>query len=134
MSKETMIVKKEKKSEIITYGTDDTIETDVASEMRKGYDLVLDVIEKLKLDTRVEKIKDESGETIGRRTYIHPQLLSWAREGRMFLDSMWKLGGGEMRQEVEKKALETKAKLILEMAKADPEKFNEALEQWKQSQ
>ena len=133
MEQKTSIVEKEEKEPLVLYEEESTLAFDVGQEMKKGYDIVEDVIEKLLKDTRIEELVDSEGKVIGQRTHINPQLLPWMREARLTQNDMWKLLGGEVQQEAEKKALETKAKLILEMAKQKPEKFEEAFENWKRN-
>ena len=133
MEQKTSIVEKEEKDSLVLYDDSTDLAFDVAIEMKKGYDIVNDVIGKLLEDTRIEELVDKEGERIGQRTHIHPQLLAWMREARLTENDIWKLAGGELQQEAEKKALETKAKLILQMAKSKPEEFEEAFENWKKN-
>lgn len=127
-----MSQKTEEKS-LTLYDEQPTLSFDVAREMKKGYDIVNDVIEKLLKDTRVEEIKDGKGKIIGQRTHVNPQLLAWIRESRLTKNDIWKLSGGDVQQDAERLALQTKAKIILEIAKVKPEKFEEALENWKKN-
>jgi hypothetical protein len=133
MEQKTPIVEKEEIEPLVLYDESMSLAFDVAQEMKKGYDIVDDVIVKLLKDTRIEDIVDKEGKIIGQRTHIHPQLLAWMREARLTEIDIWKIAGGEVQQEAEKKALETKAKLILAMAKQKPEQFEEALENWKKN-
>jgi len=92
-----MSQKTEEKS-LTLYDEQPTLSFDVAREMKKGYDIVNDVIEKLLKDTRVEEIKDGKGKIIGQRTHVNPQLLAWIRESRLTkndpksLKKPWKIG------------------------------------------
>lgn len=131
MAQKTSEEETEKVQPLAIYEEKPTLAFDVAREMKKGYDIVNEVIEKLLKDTRVEELTDNEGKVVGQRTHIHPQLLSWMREARLTKDDMWKLLGGDVQQDAERIALETKAKIILELAKVKPEKFEEALENWK---
>jgi len=133
MAQKTSKVEKETKGALTLYEETPTLAFDVAQEMKKGYDIVNDVIEKLLKDTRVEELKDEEGTVVGQKTHVNPQLLAWIREARLTKNDIWKLAGGEVQQDAEKIALETKAKIILEIAKVKPEKFEEALENWKRN-
>ena len=106
---------------------------DVSTKMREGFDLVEDVVMKLLKDTRIEEVRDEYNKVIGQRTHIHPQLLSWIKEGRLYTQDMWKMGGGELEQESEKIKLELKAKLVMKMIGKDKQKIQEALDEWKEN-
>lgn len=104
---------------------------DVATEIRRGYDLVLDIIEKLDKDFSVEELKDDDGNVIGQRTHVHPQLLSWIKESRLYTQDMWKMGGGELEQEAEKLRLDLEAKIILKTVGKKRDEVIDALEEWK---
>jgi len=133
MAQKTSKVENEEESSLTLYEEPPTLAFDVAQEMKKGYDIVNDVIDKLLKDTRVEELTDNEGKVVGQKTHINPQLLAWIRESRLTKNDIWKLAGGEVQQDAEKIALETKAKIILEIAKTKPEKFEEALENWKKN-
>ena len=134
MSKNNSIVKTSETKETLTKPQESTLLIDVASEMSKGYDLIQDIIMKLMEDYSVEEIEDENGNVIGKRTHIHPQLINWVREARMTRQDLWKVSGGEIQQEAEKKKLEIKAKLILQaVGKSSKDLINEAMKEWKQS-
>lgn len=133
MEQKTSTEEKQEEDSLVVYEEPTTLAFDVATEMKKGYDIVTDVIVKLLEDTRIEEVVDRDGKVIGQRTHLHPQLLAWMREARLTENDIWKLAGGDIQQDAERIALETKAKLILEMAKQKPEKFEEALENWKKN-
>ena len=131
MDKITTKPDKETSDAVILYDEEPTLAFDVAQEMGKGYDIIKDVVEKLIKDTRVEELRDDDGSKVGQRTHVNPQLLPWVREARLLQNDIWKLTGGELQQEAEKKILETKAQIILEIMKQKPETYEEALENWK---
>lgn len=110
-----------------------SITFDVAVEMRKMYSIVEDILAKLQKDTIIEDLEDDDGKTIGQRTHIHPQLLSWVKEGRLFTQDMWKMGGGELEQEAEKMRLDLEAKMILKMVGKNRQEIKDAMEEWKKS-
>lgn len=106
---------------------------DVASEMRKGHDFVVDIIDKLHKDFHVEEIYDDDGNKIGQKTHIHPQLLNWVKEERLYTQDMWKMGGGELEQEAEKMRLDLEAKMILKMVGKNRKEIKKAMEDWKKT-
>ena len=110
-----------------------TLLDDVAEEINKKYSVVRGVIDRLMDDVWTEEIYDEDGTLVATKTHIHPQFLKWLREARMFCNDIWKISGGEVQQEGEKKVLELQAKLIMKAVGADPEKYKESLEKWKKT-
>jgi len=127
------IVKDQEKHPMVLLDGERTLAIDVATEMSHGYDLVMDIVDKLLGDTRIEDLKDDEGNLVGQRTHIHPQLLKWLREARLLRADIWKMTGGEIAQEVEKKKLEIKAKLIMQAIGSNPEEFESAKEKWMKS-
>lgn len=107
-----------------------TLLTDVAVEMNKKYQLVDKIITKLLSDTRQSEIIDEMGNVIGQSTHLHPQLLNWIRESRLFQETMWKLHGGEIEQEGQKKSIEVMAKLVLAAVSQNPDELNVRFKEW----
>ncbi len=133
MEENNSIVEQEKKYPLVKEEQERTLFHEIAIAMDKGYKRVEKVIERLAHDTRTEQLKDDEGTRIGQRTHIHPQLLKWITEARHYENDMWKLGGGEIAQEAQKKQLEIKAKLIMKLLAADPDKREEMVEKWKLS-
>lgn len=110
-----------------------SLSLDVAVEMRKTYGIVEDILEKLQKDTMIEDVIDDDGKKLGQKTHIHPQLLSWVKEARLFTQDMWKIGGGELEQEAQKMKLDLEAKLILKMVGKNRDEIEEAMEEWKKT-
>lgn len=133
MEENNSIVEMEDKYPLVKEEEQRTLFHEIAIAMDKGYKRVEKVIERLAHDTRTEQLKDDEGTRIGQRTHIHPQLLKWITEARHYENDMWKLGGGEIAQEAQKKQLEIKAKLIMKLLSADPDKRDEMVEKWKLS-
>lgn len=135
MKENKAITKKKENDSLDLLDGERTLPIDVATEMSRGYDMVMDIINKLSSDTRVEEIMDDDGKIIGQRTHIHPQLIKWIEEARKMWLDIWKTGGGEIQQEVEKKKIEVKAKILMAMiGKSSEEERQEAFEKWKHSQ
>jgi hypothetical protein len=133
MEENNAIVELEEKRALVKKEEERTLFHEIAIAMDKGYKRVQEVIDKLYEDTRTEDLEDDEGNHIGQRTHVHPQLLKWITEARHYENDMWKLGGGEIAQEAQKKQLEIKAKLIMKLLSADPDKRDEMVEKWKQS-
>jgi len=133
MEKNETIVKKENNDQIVVPGNKNTLTLQVATELAKTYEDIKDVIDLLKKDTRVEDLVDEDDKKIGQRTHVHPQLIKWNQEARHTLESVWKLGGGELAQAAEKKIIEIKANLIMNLLNKSKKDREELLKQWKKS-
>lgn len=133
MEENTAITKTQENTPLAVLNTDNSLSIEVAREMLKGFELIQDIVNKLKSDTRTDEIHDEGGEIIGHRSYVNPQLLKWVQEARRYLDNMWKLGGGELQHEAEKKKMEIKANLIMKLLGKSIKDREEMVEQWKQS-
>ncbi|MHA1748703.1 MAG: hypothetical protein ACTSYF_08720 [Promethearchaeota archaeon] len=110
-----------------------TLIKSVASEMAKKLIDIDEIINMLKKDTWIEEIRDSDGNVIGQRTHLHPQLLSWYKEGRSTLETIFKLSGGEVSQEAEKQKIKLKAKLIMELVGKPEKERKELIEKWKAS-
>jgi len=132
MTENTAIVKSEEKSPLDLLNREHTLSVDVASEMGKGYNDIKEIIELLKKDTRVEDLLDENDQKIGQRTHIHHQLLKWHQEARHTMEAVWKLGGGDLTQEVEKQKIKLKARLIMEILMKSEGERGEMMEKWKE--
>lgn len=132
MTENTAIVKTKEKSPLDLLDREHTLSVDVAGEMSKGYNDIKEIIELLKKDTRVEDLLDEDDQKIGQRTHIHPQLLKWHQEARHTMETVWKLGGGDLTQEVEKEKIKLKAKLIMEILTRSKGERKEMIEKWKE--
>lgn len=133
MEENKAIIKREENSPLAVLNTDNSLSVEVAREMVKGFELIQDIVDKLKQDTRTDELKDDEGKIIGQRSYVNPQLLKWVQEARHYLDNMWKLGGGELQHEAEKKKLEIKANLIMKLLSKSKKEQEGMIEQWKQS-
>lgn len=132
MEKNKAIVKLEEKSPFALLDKEHTLSVDVATEMGKGYNDIQEVLSLLKKDTRVEDVLDEDDQKIGQRTHIHPQLLKWHQEARHTMETMWKLGGGDIAQEAEKEKIKLKAKIIMEILTKSKGDRDEMVEKWKE--
>jgi len=133
MEENTSLAKKEDAQALAKTEEEGTLAFEVAVEMAKNHNKIMEVVEKLFNDIRVEVIEDDEGNKIGQRTHVPPQLIKWLREARMYENDMWKLGGGEIEQEHEKRKLEVKAKLIMTLIGTDPEEREKLMEQWKET-
>ena len=133
MEENNAIVKAEQNLPLSSLDTKSNLSVEVAREMLKGFELIQDIVDKLKNDTRTDKIVDGEGEVVGTRSYVNPQLLKWVQEARRYLDNMWKLGGGELQHEAEKKKIEIKANLIMKLLGKSVKEREEMVEQWKSS-
>ncbi len=133
MEENNAIVKSKENSPLDSLNTESNLSVEVAREMLKGFELIQDIVDKLKNDTRTDKIVDGEGEVVGTRSYVNPQLLKWVQEARRYLDNMWKLGGGELQHEAEKKKIEIKANLIMKLLGKSVKEREEMVEQWKSS-
>lgn len=131
MSELKALTKIEETLEIVTKSEGNTIINDVAVELNEKYNLVDEIIGKLLGDTRQIPVKDEDEIVIGQRTQLHPQLLSWMKEARLFQIDLWKIRGGEIEQEGQKKQIEVAAKILLEGLSQNPEFIKEKFEEWK---
>ncbi len=127
------IVTQEEKSPLAMLEAAHSLTVDVATEMGKGYSDIQEIINLLKMDTRVDDVLDEDDKKIGQRTHVHPQLLKWYQEGRHTLETLWKLGGGDIIQEVEKEKIKMKAKIIMEVLGSSKGDREELMEKWKQA-
>jgi len=130
MSEKKDLTKLEPLEAIVLKEEDNTLLSEVAVEMNKKYNLVDEIIEMLLGDTRQIPIKDEDGIVLGQRTQLHPQLLSWIKEARLFQIDLWKLRGGDIVQEGQKKGIEVAAKILLEGISQNPEMLKEKFEEW----
>ena len=133
MEENNAIVKTEENSPLAALNTETTLSVEVAREMLKGFELIQDIVDKLKSDTRTDELVDDEGKVVGQKSYVNPQLLKWVQEARRYLDNMWKLGGGELQHEAEKKKLEIKANLIMKLLGKSHKEREVMVEQWKQS-
>ena len=133
MSEKNSLTKCEEKFDIVKQEEENNLLNDVAIEMKKKYDLVNEIIEKLYNDTRTDDVVDVDDNPIGQRTQLHPQLLSWIREARLFQNDLWKLTGGEIQQEGQKKSIEVMAKIVLEGVSQNPEILKKRFEEWAKS-
>lgn len=133
MEENNTIIKREENKPLAVLSNDSSLSIEVAREMIKGFELIQEIVDKLKNEIRTDEIKDEDGEVVGQRSYINPQLLKWVQESRRYLDNMWKLGGGELEHEAEKKKIEIKANLIMKLLGKSKKDRDEMVEQWKQS-
>ena len=132
MEENKAIVETKEKSPLALMDQKHTLSVDVASEMSKGYADIQEVIGLLKKDTRVDDVLDADDQKIGQRTHIHPQLLKWHQEARHTMESVWKLGGGYLTQEVEKQKIKLRAKLIMEILTKSKGERKEMMEKWKE--
>lgn len=133
MEENNAIIKKEESAPLAALDTESSLSIEVAREMLKGFELIQDIVDKLKSDTRTDELHDDEGKVIGHRSYVNPQLLKWVQEARRYLDNMWKLGGGELQHEAEKKKIEIKANLIMKLLGKSQKDREGMLEQWKQT-
>lgn len=133
MEENNQIVKTKENSDLDVLDRENTLSVEVAREMVKGFELIQQVVEKLKDDTRTEELKDDEDNVIGQRSYVNPQLLKWVQEARHYLGDMWKLGGGELQHEAEKKKMEIKANLIMKLLGKSQKERGEMIDQWKGS-
>jgi len=131
MVKNNAIIKKEEISPLVLLNEERTLSIDVATEMSSGYNLVIDIIKLLQKDNRVDNVTDDDGNIIGTKTHIHPQLLKWVREARQTRNDIWKIGGGEIHQEAEKKKLEIKKQLIMKLLDTSPKEREKMMKKWK---
>ena len=132
MEKNNAIVKSKEKSPLRMLDEEHTLSIDVATEMGKGYNDIKEIIEMLKKDTRVDDILDEDNQKIGQRTHINPQLLKWYQEARHTMETVWKIGGGDLTQEVEKEKIKLRAKVIMEILTKSKGEREEMVEKWKE--
>ena len=132
MDENKAITKKEEKSPLALIDSEHTLSVDVATEMGRGYTDINDIIELLKKDTRVEDLFDDDNNKIGQRTYIHHQLLKWYQEARHTIETMWKLGGGDIAHEAEKEKIKLRARLIMEILTKSKGEREEMMEKWKE--
>ena len=133
MEENNAIVKTKESSPLDVLDEEITLSIDVTNEMQRGYDLVQEIIDKIYNDTRTDDVLNEDGEKIGQRTHLHPQLLKWMEEARKYQNDIWKLGGGELTHEAEKKKLEIKAQLLMKLLSKTKAEREEIVESWKQS-
>lgn len=133
MEEKNAIVIKKEKTPLDMLDRENTLSIDVAAELVNSFDLVQEIMRKLSGDTRTEDVLDEDDHKIGQRTHVHPQLLKWHQEARHTLETMWKLGGGEIQHEAEKKKLEIKANLIMKLLGKSKKEREEMIEDWKSS-
>jgi len=129
----TQIMKKPEKSPLVKRTSKNTLLTNIAAEIRRKYSLIKSVIDRLMEDVYTEEIFDDDGNFIRKRTHVHPQLIKWMREARMFCNDIWKLSGGEIQQEGQKKAIEIQAKIVMNAIGDDPDLYKSKLEEWKKS-
>jgi hypothetical protein len=132
MEENKAIIIQEEKSQLAFLDSEPSLALDMATELGKGYEDIKDLIVLLGKDTRVDDILGEDDQKVGQRTHIHPQLLKWYQEARHTIESMWKMGGGEIAQEAEKEKIKLKGKLIMEIIGKNPQQREEILEKWKQ--
>lgn len=130
MSEKKSLTKFEESFDIVPQKEEINLLNDVAVEMKKKYDLVNEIIGMLYGDTRQEDVLDSNDNIIGQRTHLHPQLLSWMREARQFIDDLWKLNGGEIKQEGQKETIKLGAKILLEGLSQNPDILKEKAKEW----
>jgi len=130
MSEKKSLIKIQETHAITQVKEEQTLLDDVATEMNKKFKRVNEIISTLEDDTRKIDITNEDGEVIGQRTALHPQLLSWYKEARLFLNDLWKLTGGEVKQEGEKEYTKMMAKIILEGVNQNPDFLKEKFDEW----
>lgn len=130
MSEKNTLSKIEETFDIINLEEENTLLNDVASEMHEKYKLVNEIIDMLYRDTRQTDVTDEDGFVIGQRTHLHPQLLSWMKEARLFQDDLWKLTGGEIKQEGQKQTIQLMTKIVLEGISQNPEFLQKKFKEW----
>ena len=92
-----------------------TLPIDTVAEWQKGFGLVNYVIYLLGKSIRVEKYTNEFGDEV-EEPKIHPQLLSFMQERRKLQDQMWKISGGEARNEGKKEFFKKQADFIFQMS------------------
>ena len=92
-----------------------TLPIDTVAEWSKAFGLVNYVIYLLGKSIYIEEYIDELGV---RRELpkIHPQLLSFMQERRKLQDQMWKISGGEARNEGKKEFFRKQADFIFQMS------------------
>ena len=100
-----------------------TLPIDTVAEWSKAFGLVNYVIFLLGKSIYIEKYIDELG--IRRELpKIHPQLLAFMQERRKLQDQMWKISGGEARNEGKKEFFRKQADFIFQMSQDNDFKEN----------
>ena len=92
-----------------------TLPIDTVAEWSKAFGLVNYVIYLMGKSIYVEEYKDELG-VMREIPKIHPQLLPFIQERRKLQDQMWKISGGEARNEGAKEFFRKQADFIFQMS------------------
>jgi hypothetical protein len=113
--KETAIKKFEYLTLVKINPGESTLPIDTVAEWSKAFGLVNYVIYLLGKSIYIEEYRDELG-VMRELPKIHPQLLSFMQERRKLQDQMWKISGGEARNEGKKEFFRKQADFIFQMS------------------
>jgi hypothetical protein len=93
-----------------------TLLVDTAAELTKGYHWINVLLSEILNERYTEQIEDENGK-IHNRTKFHPLTMKLIEERRKTIDQIYKISGGELRNEVKKELGKLSAKMIFEASK-----------------
>lgn len=110
---------------------DVTLAIEAASEMKKDFVFINNMVFLMAQDTRQEITKDEDGNIIT-RTIHNPHMLEWFRLKRQYALDLWKMTGGEAVTEAQKEKVRLFGKILYDRYKNNPERIKEDEEIWKQ--
>lgn len=110
---------------------DVTLAIEAASEMKKDFVFINNMVFLMAQDTRQEITEDEDGNFIT-RTIHNPHMLEWFRLKRQYTLDLWKMTGGEAITEAQKEKVRLFGKILYDRYKNNPERIKEDEEIWKQ--
>jgi len=109
---------------------DVTLAIEAASEMKRDFVFINNMIFLMGQDTRQEITEDEDGNKIT-RTIINPHIIEWVRLKNKYGNDLWKMTGGEAITEAQKEKVKIFSKILYDRYKDDPDKIEEDEKAWK---